>query len=153
MDIHIFNHQQDCLIDEEAVRSLASLVVAGEGQSADEVAVHFVTKEASGQIHDRYFSDPSPTDCMSFPMDEVGEDPRVLGEVFVCPAVAKDYCAAGGALSFDEELALYVIHSLLHLMGHDDQEDEAEAKMRERERVHLASWRATGRSVILASCA
>lgn len=151
MDIHIFNHQQDCLLNEEAVRALAFLVVEGEGQQADEVAIHFVTKEASGKIHERYFGDPSPTDCMSFPMDDQGEEPRVLGEVFVCPAVAKDYCTAGGTLPLNEEVALYVIHSLLHLMGHDDQEDEAEARMRARERFHLDQWRSSGASILTSS--
>jgi probable rRNA maturation factor len=148
MDIHIFNSQDDVLLDDDAVRALAALVVSGEGQSADEVAIHFVTKTASGQIHDRYFGDPAPTDCMSFPMDESGEEPRVLGEIFVCPAVAQDYCANGGPLPVQEEVALYIIHALLHLMGHDDMEDEADAKMRAREKVHLEAWRQLGRSVL-----
>ncbi len=156
MDIHLFNHQQDVLIDEDAVRALAAMVVANEGQVADEVGIHFVSKEASGQIHARYFADPSPTDCMSFPMDGLmdspsdisGAGPRVLGEIFVCPAVAQDFCAAGGPLPVNEEVALYVIHALLHLMGHDDQEDQAEARMRAQERFHLDTWRAEGRSIL-----
>lgn len=156
MDIHLFNHQQDVLLDEDAVRSLAAMVVANEGQVADEVGIHFVSKEASGQIHARYFADPSPTDCMSFPMDGLSGEPldihdgqpRVLGEIFVCPAVAQDYCAAGGPLPLHEEIALYVIHALLHLMGHDDQEDEAEARMRAQERFHLDKWRAAERSIL-----
>jgi probable rRNA maturation factor len=35
------------------------------------------------------------------------------------------------------ELALYVIHGLLHLCGHDDKTPEAARAMRERERHYL----------------
>ena len=35
------------------------------------------------------------------------------------------------------ELALYVIHGLLHLCGYDDKSDAAAAQMRRRERHHL----------------
>jgi probable rRNA maturation factor len=148
MDIHIFNHQNDLSVNESAIRSLAQLVIDGEGQSADEVAIHFISKEASGQLHARYFDDPAPTDCMSFPMDSPEESPRILGEIFVCPHVAQEFCSKGGVLPLHEEVALYVIHALLHLMGHDDVEDAAEKLMRERELLHLEAWRHTAQSVL-----
>jgi len=40
-----------------------------------------------------------------------------------------------------EELALYVIHGLLHLLGYDHQRPEEEKIMREKERVYLSQWK------------
>jgi len=39
--------------------------------------------------------------------------------------------------AIDVELALYIIHGLLHLCGCDDKSDAAEREMRERERHYL----------------
>ncbi|MFZ4099948.1 MAG: rRNA maturation RNase YbeY [Chlamydiia bacterium] len=148
MDISIFDNQTDIPLGHPAIDELVALVVEGEAQHVDEVAVHFVTKEASGVLHDRYFQDPSPTDCMSFPMDGPLEQPRVLGEVFVCPQVAREFVLAGGTLPLDEEIALYIIHGLLHLFGYDDIEEQDVARMRQQEHLYLDRWRTKGRSVV-----
>ena len=39
--------------------------------------------------------------------------------------------------STDEELVLYVVHGVLHLVGYDDRSDEDRYQMRERERFYL----------------
>ena len=92
--------------------------------STDEVILHFVSKAMMGKIHDTFFSDPSPTDCMSFPMDPPETKPsagkhRILGEVFVCPKVALEY-AKEQKLDPHKETTLYIIHGILHLIGYDD---------------------------------
>lgn len=101
--------------------------------SHDEVFIHFVTKGQIGKIHADYFNDPSPTDCISFPMDtdeEIGY--KVLGEVFVCPAVAKEYAKTQN-IDFQEEVDLYVVHGLLHLIGFDDLTNRDRKIMRQEE--------------------
>ena len=37
------------------------------------------------------------------------------------------------------ELALYLVHGLLHLLGHDDRTVEGASEMREREAFHLSA--------------
>jgi probable rRNA maturation factor len=60
----------------------------------------------------------------------------LLGDVVVCPAVAERQAPEHGA-SYDDELALLVVHGVLHVLGHDHAEvDEAEL-MRARERELL----------------
>jgi probable rRNA maturation factor len=50
--------------------------------------------------------------------------------------VARAQAAARGH-DVQAELALYVIHGLLHLCGHDDKTADAAAEMRRRERHYL----------------
>ncbi len=109
--------------------------------STDEVILHFVSKSAIGKIHDTFFSDPSPTDCISFPIDPPRTDPsqekhNILGEVFVCPKVALEY-AAENKLDPYLETKLYIIHGILHLLGYDDLDPTSRRKMRQMEKKCL----------------
>lgn len=103
----------------------------------DEVSLHFVTVAEITELHRQYFNDPTPTDCISFPMDDPEDiGYRVLGDVFVCPEVARQYVKAHGGDVY-RETSLYVIHSLLHLMGYDDIDEEDQRQMRDLEHHYL----------------
>lgn len=93
-----------------------------------EVSIYFVTKEAIGQIHRQFFQDPSPTDCISFPLS--GDH---LGEILVCPAMAIQY-AKKRKLDPYKEASLYIVHGLLHLLGYDDLEEKTRRTMRKKEK-------------------
>jgi len=84
-----------------------------------------------------------PTDVLSFPLDddEPGQRdvPVLLGDVVVCPAVARDQ-APEHAGSLDDELALLVVHGVLHVLGHDHAEPDETAVMRARELELLESF-------------
>ncbi len=96
------------------------------------MAVHFVGKKQISSLHARFFDDPSPTDCITFPYD----DPHFLGEVFVCPLVAKEYVEKEEGDLYDE-ITLYVVHGFCHLLGFDDQTDDQRKKMRLEEKKWL----------------
>ena len=66
----------------------------------------------------------------------------LLGDVVICPAVAQRQ-APEHAGNLDDELALLLVHGILHVMGRDHAEaDEAEAmRARERELLERHHWR------------
>jgi probable rRNA maturation factor len=99
----------------------------------EEMAVHFVGKKRISNLHDQYFNDPSPTDCITFPYD----DPHFLGEVFVCPKVAEEYVKQHGG-KLEEEITLYVVHGFLHLIGHEDTSEETAKVMRSQEKKWMS---------------
>ena len=136
MKIYILDEQKDLKINPSAVQSLVSEVITSEGQNCDEVSVNFVSTEKICELHDRFFDDPSPTDCISLPLDEdEDEEYRLLGEIFVCPKTAQEFIKKNGGDIY-EETSLYVVHSLLHLMGYDDIGDP-EPAMRAAEEKHM----------------
>lgn len=140
MKISVNNTQNSLQISTQAVKTIVKSVIAGEGQNCDEVSIYFVSTEEICQLHKDFFDDPTPTDCISFPLDEEDVDNqidyRILGDVFVCPQTALEYAEANGTDPYDET-ALYVIHGLLHLMGYDDLEENKVVLMREAEDRHL----------------
>ncbi len=149
LHVSITDEQSDIPLDKPQIAAIAQEVITHEGQQADEVSLQFVTEERICELHDEFFSDPSATDCISFPMDPPDEPEfRMLGEVFVCPKTALRY-AEEHKVEVWRETMLYVIHGLLHLMGYDDIEDSDRLEMRKAEARHLAHLESKG--LLLAS--
>jgi len=96
--------------------------------SHEEVSVYFVTTKQICALHDEFFNDPSPTDCISFPIDE-----HHLGEIFVCPETALTY-AKKHNLDPRKELTLYLVHGILHCLGFDDLTPPEKRRMRKKEK-------------------
>jgi len=88
------------------------------------LCVLVVDDAESARLHGEHFADPTPTDVMSFPdgaLDPASGLTR-LGDLAVCLDVARRV-AGKRDRPVEEELALYVLHGALHLLGHDDVED------------------------------
>jgi probable rRNA maturation factor len=141
---------------------LAEAVLDAEGVRGEtEVSVLFVDESAIADLHRRFLGKDGPTDVLAFPIDDepgesgrspdaggtgpgageevAGDQPLLLGDVVICPAVAA-VNAPEHAGSYEDELALLLVHGLLHLLGMDhEQADEAEA-MEAKERELLARF-------------
>lgn len=128
MTIFISNRQKDLKIGKASVRSFVSALLAYLKVSYDEAAIYLVTAKQIATLHSRFFQDPTPTDCISFPLDG-----KHLGEIFVCPSVAIQY-AKKRNLDPYRETALYVIHGILHVIGYDDLEKKNRQMMRKKEK-------------------
>lgn len=138
LDIHIVDKQQSLSLSLSGVKILVKAVIVLEGRRCDEVSVHFVETAEICHLHGEFFGDPSPTDCISFPMDEDEDDIGmcVLGDVFVCTSTAVEYAKEHKCDPY-QETALYIVHGLLHLMGYDDMNDEDRLEMRSAEERHM----------------
>jgi probable rRNA maturation factor len=120
-----------------------------------ELSVLAVDTATMATLHERWMDEPGPTDVLSFPMDELrpgSEDrepePGLLGDVVLCPAVARTQAAAAGH-SMEEELDLLCTHGILHLLGYDHAEPDDERDMFGRQSELLTGWqrsRVTGNS-------
>ena len=110
------------------VQSVVDAALAEEGLDACQLSVLVVDEAESATLHRRHFSDDSATDVMTFP--DGSKDPetglRLLGDLAVCVTVA-ERVARERHRRVDDELCLYILHGVLHILGHDDQ-DEAEAQ-------------------------
>lgn len=137
MQVAVYNTQKRFPVDFASIEAIVKEVIRAEGSFCDEVAIHFVGTKKICSLHAQYFDDPSVTDCISFPIDNDDETSYiVLGEVFVCPATANDYVNANGGI-LNEEIVLYCVHGILHLLGYDDIKAADIEVMRERERFHM----------------
>ena len=66
----------------------------------------------------------------------VTQPPWLLGDIVICPAVAAANAPAHAG-TYDDELALLVVHGLLHLLGLDHADDDERLAMQARERELL----------------
>ena len=136
MDIQCYNSQTLVPISIDQVKCLVISFLEMKEVQTDEVVIHFVDKKAISKLHNDFFDDPSPTDCISFPIDSPLEyssnNHHILGEIFVCPEVALEY-SQEHKLDLYKEISLYVMHGLLHLLGYNDLDPTDEKLMREEE--------------------
>lgn len=138
MEIYLSDRQADLPLAMESVRVAALAFLSEEGLSCDELSISFVPQEEISALHETHFGDPSPTDCLSFPIDSEAEGGyRLLGDLVICPRAALDYVAKEGGNPY-REVTLYLIHGLLHLIGYGDLEEGERVLMRGAEERHLA---------------
>lgn len=110
-----------------------------------ELTVTLVDEEAMTALHVRWMDLPGPTDVMSFPMDELrpgseGETVEgVLGDVVLCPSVARTQAKAAGH-SVADEILLLTTHGILHLLGFDHAEPADEREMFDLQRTLLLTY-------------
>jgi probable rRNA maturation factor len=133
-------------------------VLEAEGITEDtEVSLLFIDEPAIAALNERFLDKQGPTDVLSFPIedeidrsgrspDEGGTGPAsieaptgrhlLLGDVVICPAVAAVNAVDHG-VTFDDEIALLVVHGILHLLGMDHEVDEEAERMERREQQLL----------------
>jgi probable rRNA maturation factor len=104
--------------------------------------VTIVDKDTIRGLNEQFLAHEGPTDVITFDYrDDGNEDgPRTAGEIIVCSDVAATAAAEHGNTQ-SAELALYIVHGLLHLSGCDDHSDAQRAYMRQREQECLDALR------------
>lgn len=132
MQITVFNRQKDLKLSTRRAKALIKAVLQAQKVECSEIFVYFVTEKQICRLHEEFFDDPSPTDCITFPLDS-----ETLGEIFVCPKAAIDYCKKRGG-DPRTETALYIVHGILHLLGYDDLEPTKKRAMRKKEKKCMA---------------
>ena len=118
----LVDDRQSMPVDTEGLVALAREALVGEGAPNSELSVSFVNEDEMADLHLRYLNEEGPTDVLSFPQDDdASEGPRLLGDVVIAPSVAARNQPDDPAA----ELRLLLVHGILHLLGHDH-DDEAE---------------------------
>ncbi|HEV7888870.1 MAG TPA: rRNA maturation RNase YbeY [Acidimicrobiales bacterium] len=173
MSVEVFAADEQSVHPVDTLRliNLAEAVLKAEGVRGDaELSILFIDEQSMSDLNKRFAGKDGPTDVLSFPIDEEpveggrspdsggtgpgdmpnepSDMPTLLGDIVICPAVAARNVADGihddRAATFDDELALLVVHGILHLMGMDHVDDEEAAAMEKRELALLAQFNAPG---------
>jgi probable rRNA maturation factor len=145
VSVVVADEQSEVAVDAARWGRLAAAVLRAE-QRPGELTLTFVDRDEITALNREHMGDDGPTDVLSFPLDadlEPGDippewGPILLGDVVVCPAVAAE-AAPTHAGSLDDELALLVVHGVLHVLGHDHAEPDETERMRAAELDHLVA--------------
>lgn len=130
-----------------------------------ELSVMYVTPEEIAELNESYLGKSGPTDVLSFPIDvdshlddahlvdvlpdargpsrgpdrapaDIDDMPLMLGDIVIAPEIAAAQ-APSHAGTLVDELALLLVHGILHVLGYDHAEPDEAREMRGRERELL----------------
>ncbi|HJN90911.1 MAG TPA: rRNA maturation RNase YbeY [Verrucomicrobiota bacterium] len=128
MPLTIRSRQKSHSADAWLLRRLAKwvLVETESGQVvkpvSHELGVYLVGPAEMAKANGEYLQHDGPTDVITFDYGAPGTAPKpgpILGDIFICPSVAEEF-AEEFKTSWEEEVARYLIHGILHLRGYDD---------------------------------
>jgi len=161
-EVFCADEQTDVEVDLARWQTLALDVLEAEGvRGAAELTVVFVDEGTMKQLNTQYMGNAYATDVLAFPLDAVeatrtpgpgaltkGPDkngldiadlPLLLGDVVICPAVALKQ-APSHAGTNEDEVALLLVHGILHVLGSDHDNPDAATAMQAIERKHLEAF-------------
>ena len=133
--------------DEDALHALAAAAVeavfAEIGQEAPESAELSLlfTDDAHIRVLNRdWRGKDKPTNVLSFPAFQIAPGdpaPPLLGDIALAFETMRDEAGLEDK-PFDHHLSHLIVHGLLHLLGHDHEEDDEAETMEALERASLA---------------
>jgi probable rRNA maturation factor len=135
--VEISDTQTHLAVDHEALAQLVRATLASEGVDRASISVAMVDDATIHTINRRHLDHDWPTDVISFGLSDPDDD-ALIGELVVSAEMAATTARTAGVPAWDE-LALYLVHGLLHLCGHDDSTPDARRAMRQREGEVLAA--------------
>jgi probable rRNA maturation factor len=105
--------------------------------SLEEVEVALVDDETSERVHQDFMGVPGATDVITFEHGEI-----VIG-VEVAVRQAEEF-----GEPMPRELFRYLVHGLLHLAGHEDEEDADRQRMEQAQEAVIAAFWPEGQDLL-----
>ena len=140
-------------IDAARWASLARAVLRDERVAGGELGLLFVDPRRMERLNREHMGADGPTDVLAFPLDGAADAEgahrasQLIGDVVVCPAraaeQAPDHRGPNHDGSLEDELALLVVHGVLHVLGYDHAAEADAAAMQAREAQLLAAHHRT----------
>lgn len=129
------------------LRRLVKEVLAAEGAGPVEMGLVIAGDDTVQRLNRDYRRIDAPTDVLAFSLQETSspEEPFILppdglthlGEVIICQPQAERQALEQGH-SLRRELAILLVHGILHLLGYDHETPEEEPKMKAEEQRILS---------------
>lgn len=135
------------VVRQSTLAHLAERILSAVGESRSELSLELTGDGRIRRLNRQYRKKDRPTDVLAFPTREAllprGKSPvtRMLGDVVISlPTAARQAKEAGR--SINDELAILLVHGILHLCGYDHERNPREAARMsrcERSVLHLIS--------------
>ena len=123
-------------IDRDWISGICNNILNDYKHSKAALTIIFSTDIKLRKLKKEYFSMDMLTDTISFNLEEKGE--AIDGEIYI----SLERVAENSKIfeqDFDKEYKRVIIHSILHLLGFDDQASEDKIKMTQLEDYYLSN--------------
>lgn len=135
--VEVNDAQRSLQVNRETIAAIVRGALAAEGVCSAAISVVVVDDATIRELNRRHLGHDWPTDVISFVLSD-GGDAVVQGELIVSTEMAVSTAEEAGVRASDE-LALYLVHGVLHLCGYDDVDAAGRDMMRRREGEILTS--------------
>ena len=125
--LHTFRDVQNITLSVVGI----TLEKAGVEQSGQELSIVLADNDFVQDLNKEWRGKDKPTNVLSFPQDE----PGMLGDIILAYETIVDE-AQTQQKRFEDHATHLIIHGLLHLLGHDHEEDH-EAEIMERLEIEI----------------
>jgi probable rRNA maturation factor len=158
MTVVFANHQRTKKINLRLLKQIVKALLADLDIAKAELEINLVTAGAITRLNEKFLHHKGPTDVIAFDYHAEGRAgnplpavkpgamgtglreasprrasrPTLHGEIFICVDEAVSQAQKFRA-SWQSEVARYVVHGVLHLLGHDDFRAGARRKMKREE--------------------
>jgi probable rRNA maturation factor len=147
MEIQINNQQRLVKISKKEIKSIVETILREETkkkfQNNFEISLNFVKDKKIKEINLKYLSKNSPTDVIAFALTEgkfKNIHPEVLGDIFISAETAVRQAKTYNQ-DLNQELILYLIHGMLHILKYDDIDPKKRKIMKEKEQDYLKKFK------------
>lgn len=145
MAVYLRVHLTRFAVRQSTLAHLTERVLSAVGESRSELSLELIGERRMRRLNREYRKKDRPTDVLAFPIREAvmprGMRPvtQMLGDVVISlPTAVRQ--AREARRSIDDELAMLLVHGVLHLCGYDHERNQREAaRMARRERA-LFHW-------------
>jgi probable rRNA maturation factor len=135
-ELVVRNRQRDRGVRVPLLREMTHALLEDQLGIRDyQLGILLVTAKTMVRTNNAFLHHEGATDVITFDQREEPRD-ALFGEIYICVAVAVDQAGQFGT-TWEEELTRYVVHGVLHLLGHDDQQPGPRRKMKRAESCHL----------------
>jgi probable rRNA maturation factor len=137
LDVDVATVNVRAPLSRAAIASIARETLQAERVRDALLSVTLVDAATMARLNRTHLGHAGATDVISFQFNRVKRSDPVIGDVYICPAVARRN-AAERDTGLREEIARLVIHGVLHVLGHDhpnDQRRESSRMWRRQEQL------------------
>lgn len=140
MKIYLESQQDKLKVNFSLIKKLVKKILIKERKNdKSEVNILFAGSLKIARFNKKYLKRNSPTDVLAFSMQEgfsLEGNPYLLGDIVISVSAAINK-ARELKINPDQEIYLYVIHGVLHLLGYDDKSAKDKLIIRQKEREYL----------------
>ena len=131
--------QHSIELSEDRIREICTAILKDHDWSHGEISIAVVDDPTIHELNRQYLDHDYGTDVLSFVLEKNEQQRLLVGEVIISADTAQ---TSGDEVGVDvvDELLLYLIHGMLHLVGFDDKDPAKREAMREAEQDYTSRF-------------
>jgi len=139
MKVYLKNLQKRNPITSRRIKNQIRQILKAKNLKKFELSVVFVSDRKIKSLNKKFLSHNYPTDVLAFDLSnktKANSRKNLIGEIIVSTDTAKRNAKLYNS-SYEEEIKLYIIHGILHLLGYNDSKRSEIKLMRKKEQELL----------------